>query len=120
MMTVRDENSDKVVVLQVTGEVTDADYKDVLIPELEKVQEAHGEMRAVLYFDENFSGYTMGAMVDDAVFGMKNISSFKKVSIIGLHGWMEAFVSFANTIAPNIVKEFKPDEMDQALEWANS
>jgi len=119
-MTLRDESTEKVIVIQASGEVTDEDYKNVLIPALEKLQKTQGEMRAVIYFDEDFSGYTLGAMADDAVFGIKNIANFKKVSVMGLHGWMEAFVAFANTIAPNIVQEFKPDEMDKALAWANS
>ena len=120
MMTLREESTEKVVVLQATGEVTDEDYKNVLIPALEKLLQTQGEMRAVIYFDDGFSDYALGAMVDDAVFGMKNITNFKKVSVMGLHGWMEAFVTFANTIAPNIVQEFRPDEMEKALAWANS
>ena len=119
-MTLREESTDKVAVFQATQEVTDEDYQKVLIPALEKLQQTEGEMRAVIYFDENFTGYSAGAMVDDAVFGVKNLTSFTKVSIIGLHGWMETFVALANTIAPSVVQEFKPDEMDQAITWAKS
>ena len=119
MMNLRDESTEKILVVQVTGEVNDEDYQTVLIPEIQKIKDTNGEIRVVIYFDENFTGYTMGAMVDDAVFGMKNLLSFKKISVIGTHGWIDTFVSFAQTIAPSVVKKFTFEEMSEALAWAD-
>jgi len=120
MITLREESTDRVAVFQATGEVTDADYKLVLIPSLEKVAQASGEMRTVLYFDEGFSGYELKAMADDAVFGMENLKKFKKISVIGLHGWMESLINLADVMAPNVVKQFQPTELVEAIAWANS
>ena len=118
MMEMLESSTDKILVIQASGEITDDDYQSVLIPEMQKLKDINGEIRTVIYFDDSFTGFTMGAMVDDAVFGMKNLTSFTKVSVVGLHSWLEGFVSLAQKVAPNVVKKFEFEEMDEALKWA--
>jgi len=115
-----DSSTDEVLVLEATKEITAEDYTSVLIPEMQKLIDTKGGIRCVISFDETFTNFTLGAMVQDGLFGIKNISEFKKVSIVGLHNWMEELVKMAEFMAPNTLKRFEPNEMEKALEWANS
>jgi hypothetical protein len=115
-----ESSSDEIVVLEAIKEISSDDYTNVLIPEMQKLIDSKGEIRCVVIFDETFTNFTLGAMVQDGLFGIKNISEFKRVSIVGLHSWMEELVKLAEFMAPDIVKRFNPDEMDKALSWAKS
>ena len=120
MITKLDSSTDEVIILEAKKEITSEDYTNVLIPEMQKLIEAKGGIRCVIVFDETFTNFTLGAMAQDGLFGIKNISEFKKISIVGLHNWMEELVKLAEFMAPNTVKRFNPDEMEKALEWAKS
>ena len=42
--------------VKATGTLTNADYKDVLIPRLEKMFAEFGSLRILFYMDEGFAG----------------------------------------------------------------
>lgn len=113
-------SSASVVVLEARGEITSEDYESILIPEMQNLVKTQGGIRGVIFFDETFTNFTLGAIVQDGLFGVKNISEFKKVAIVGLHNWMEELVKMGEFIAPNVIKRFDPSEKEAALAWANS
>ena len=120
MIKKSDTSTDDVLVLNASDEITSEDYTEVLIPNMQKLIDSKGGIRTVIIFDDTFTSFTFGAMVEDGLFGMKNISDFKKVSVVGLHNWMEEMIKAAEFIAPNIVKRFEPSQVDEALAWAKS
>ena len=115
-----DTSTDDVLVLNASDEITAEDYTEVLIPNMQKLIDSKGSIRTVIIFDDNFTSFTFGAMLEDGLFGMKNISDFKKVSIVGLHSWMEKIVKAVEFIAPNTIKRFESSQIDEAITWAKS
>ena len=115
-----DLSNSEMLVLEASGEITADDYTNVLIPEMQKLIDSNGNIRCVISFDDTFTNFTFAAMVEDGLFGMKNITDFEKISILGIHNWMEKFIDMAEYIAPNILKKFEPSEMQEALDWARS
>ena len=113
-------STSEILVLEASGEVTTDDYTNVLIPEMQKLVDSNGNIRCVISFDDTFTNVTFGAMVEDGLFGMKNITNFEKISILGTHDWIEKFVDMAEYIAPNVIKKFESGEMQEALVWARS
>ena len=113
-------STEDILVLDASDEITADDYTEVLIPNMQKLIDTQGCIRCVLIFDETFTSFTFGAMIEDGLFGMKNISDFKKISIVGLHNWMQEIVKAAEFIAPNVLKDFQPDQIDEAIAWAKS
>ena len=48
MIEFMDESAGNVVGVRASGKLTDADYKETLIPGLEKLFEQHGRLRVLL------------------------------------------------------------------------
>ena len=115
-----DSSTKELLILEARGEITADDYKDTLVPLMEKLLEDNGDIRCVITFDESFTNFTLGAIAQDGLFGMHNITAFKKISIVGLHNWMEELVKMAEFFMPNVIKKFEPEQMQEAIEWANS
>ena len=115
-----DKSTEDVLVLNASDEITAEDYTEVLVPNMQKLIDTKGSIRAVIVFDDTFTSFTFGAMLEDGLFGMKNISDFEKVSVVGLHNWMEKFIKAVEFIAPNTIKRFEPSQVDEAIAWAKS
>ena len=65
------EGTGKVLGVKATGTLTNADYKDVLIPRLEKMFAEFGRLRILFYMDEGFTGWDLSAAWDDAAIALK-------------------------------------------------
>jgi hypothetical protein len=83
MITVMPPSHDNVLGVQATGKVTDQDYLTVLIPQLEEVLKKYGKVRFLYYLDENFLGWELGAMWEDAKFGLRHKDDCEKVAVVG-------------------------------------
>ena len=115
-----DTSTDDVLVLNASDEITAEDYTEVLMPNMQKLIDSKGSIRTVIIFDDSFKSFTFGAMLEDGLFGMKNISDFEKVSVVGLHNWMEKMIKAVEFIVPNTIKRFEPGQVDEAIAWAKS
>ena len=79
MIEIMTESAGNVLGVRLTGKVTDDDYETVFIPALEKKIAEHGKARIVYYMDSEFEGWNVGAMWDDAKFGLKHRNDFEKI-----------------------------------------
>ena len=53
MIEIMPESSDAVLAVKATGILTDADYKDIWIPRMEKVIKEFGKVKVLLYMTED-------------------------------------------------------------------
>lgn len=113
-------STSEILILEASGEITAEDYTNVLIPEMQKLIDSNRSIRCVISFDDTFTNFTFAAMIQDGLFGMKNITHFEKISLIGIHSWIENLIDMAEHIAPNVIKKFEPAEMQEALVWGRS
>ena len=68
--------------VHVSGEVTDADYKIVLEPAIERAIEKNGAaLRVLVIFEEDVS-YSLKAMMDDAELGLLHWSGFDRIAVV--------------------------------------
>ena len=58
-----------VLLLKAVGMLSDADYRNVLIPRLEAIITEHGKARLLLDLSD-FFGWELAALWDDARFGL--------------------------------------------------
>jgi hypothetical protein len=60
-----------------------------LIPKPEEVIAQHGKVRCVLYMDEAFQGWELGAMSDDMHCELKHRNEIEKTAVVGRSRWVE-------------------------------
>jgi len=97
--------------------LTDADYKEVLIPGVEKMLEQHDRVRVLLDCAEDFRGWEPRALWDDAKFGLAHRNQFEKLALVGGTPVAQWAAKLANHILDGQVLTFEEGEFESAWSW---
>jgi hypothetical protein len=108
---------DNVVAVIASGKVTGEDYDSVLIPVIEEKLKRHDKIRVLYALGLDFSGFTAGAMWDDAKIGIRHLTAYDKVAVVSDANWITGAVKFFSFIIPCPVKIFGNDGLAEAKEW---
>jgi hypothetical protein len=65
-----------VLGISAEGKITGNDYETILIPALEEKLKANKEIRMLYQLGNNFTGFDLSAMLDDAKMGLKHLSAW--------------------------------------------
>lgn len=106
-----------ILALRAKGKLTTEDYENQFIPDLEQLIEEHGKVRVLIQFDEDFSGWELGAAWDDAKFGIKHNNDFEKIAIVGGPKYVEWGVKLSTHFMSGEMKTYDSDELEQASAW---
>jgi hypothetical protein len=106
--------------IKASGKVTAKDYEEVLIPRLEAVLKEHGPVRFLYLIDEDFQGFELGAMWDDAKFALKHRQEFDKVALVAAARWMDVGMKLFAPLMKGELKSFSRDQLSAAWEWLKS
>jgi hypothetical protein len=120
MIEVLPESQGKVMGIKASGKVTAKDYEEVLIPRLEAVLKEHGSVCFLYLLDEDFQGFELGAMWDDAKAGLKHRQAFEKVALVGAARWMEVGMKLFAPLMKGELKNFPREQLAAAWEWLKS
>lgn len=109
--------SEDVIGFEASGRVTNADYKERMIPALEKAIAEKGPIRFLFVLGEGFEGYEPTAMWDDTFFGLKHIKDFKKIAMVTDDSMYAGAIRLFAPMMPCEVKVFPLAERDAAKDW---
>ena len=107
---------DNVIGIEASGQVTHEDYRNVLIPEVEALM-ARGPVDMLYAFGEDFSGFDLEALWDDAAFGIKHWRQFHRVALVADQAWLRAAFSTFAPLVPAETHLFRYSEMAEARNW---
>lgn len=120
MIKVLQESKGNTLVLSAMGKLTDQDYKDVLIPRLESIIREHSKARLLLDMGDEFHGWEVAALWDDAYFGLTHRNDFEKMGVIGGPKWVDWGLKIAALAISGEIKSFSSSEREEALRWINA
>ena len=83
MIEIMAESSGNIIGIKAIGTLTDADYQEMLIPNLEGLFAQYRKLRMLFYMGEEFAGWTVSAAWDDMNFGLKHRADFEKIAVVG-------------------------------------
>jgi hypothetical protein len=109
-----------VAAFKATGEVTTDDYKNVLVPEIDRVDKEHGHIHFMMVMETSTKNFSLGAWFQDALEGLKHYRGWKKVAIVTDEKGIEKFSSLFSAIIPGSSKGFSLQELEQAKLWVTS
>jgi hypothetical protein len=115
MIKVLPESRGNILALGAVSELTDQDYKDVLIPRLEAIMREHG--KACLLLDMGDHGWEAAALWDDAHFGLTHRNDFEKMGVIGGPRWVKWGLKIAALAISGEIRSLSPSERQEALRW---
>ena len=111
---------ENVVGVEASGKVTDEDYERVLIPAVRERIGATGKVRFLYVLGEDFDGWTLGGMWEDAKLGGSEVKSWEKVAIVTDKDWLRHMVKAFAWMLPGEVRVFELSARDDATAWAAS
>ena len=109
-----------VVGVEASGQVTDDDYENVLIPAVREKLSEVGKIRFIYVLGEEFEGLTMGALWDDAKVGFGDLKAWEKVAVVSDKEWLGHMVKAFSWMMPGEVRVFRLSEFDAARDWAGT
>jgi SpoIIAA-like len=120
MIEVLPQSQGKTLGVCFTGKATDEDYEKVFVPTLEKLIKEHGKIRCLYFMDEGFQGWELGAMWDDAKYGIKHRNDFEKIAVVGGPKWAEWATRIASHLVSAEIRTYSADQLDDAWSWVKA
>jgi len=120
MIEVLPESQYNVLGVKGIGKLTDLDYKNILVPRLERMIKDYQKVRCLFLMTEEFHGWELEAAWDDAKFGVQHRNDFEKVAVVGGPRWVEWGTKLAALIMSGEVKTFSSEQLDEAWDWVKS
>jgi hypothetical protein len=106
-----------VIGFEVSGKLQTEDYRDVLLPALQKAA-ANGEVRIVIVLPK-FDGATGGAIWQDLKMGVEHWRAWKRIAVVTDVEWMIHGVDWFGWMTPGEVKRFPLAERAAAVAWVS-
>lgn len=117
MITIMPESNEECLIVTATQKLTADDYEQVFIPALNKMLEHHVKIKVVINLDENFNGWEVGAIWDDAKFAIQHRNDFAKVALVGGPKWVTWGTKISAHFVSGQVQTFEASEFQKAIEW---
>ena len=111
------ETEGNTLVVKATNRLTSEDYEEIFIPQLRQLIDKFGKIRAVLYLDDSFTGWELGAAWDDAVFGIQHRHDFEKVAVVSDKDWVEWATKIGAHFIDGQIATYAPTEFQDAVAW---
>jgi len=107
---------DGVIGFEASGKLRAEDYRDVILPALERAA-ASGEVRFVVVIPE-FGGMSGGALWQDLKVGIEHLRAWKRIALVTDIEWMDRMTSLFGWMTPGEVRHFPLAQRDAAIAWA--
>jgi hypothetical protein len=101
---------------ETVGTIKAEDYRDVVLPALERASAA-GEVRFVVVIPE-FHGMSGGAVWEDLKVGIEHFTAWKRMALVTDIEWMKHMTRLFGWMTPGEVRHFPLAERGEAIAWA--
>lgn len=116
MLKPMDDLPDGIIGFEAHGKLKAHDYEAVLIPAVLTALE-DGKMRFLFVLADDFAGFELGAVWDDAVFGLRHYFDFEKIAVVTSSSVMAAIIHSVAFMIPAETHVFKMENLDKATAW---
>lgn len=99
--------------------VTKEDFETIVMPEVEKIVAKTGKLNYMLVLDTNVKDFTVGAWIQDALLGLKNLTKWNRAAIVTDDTAIHQFTTVFSALMPGEFKGFKKIDMDIAVAWVS-
>ncbi|MFG4004080.1 STAS/SEC14 domain-containing protein [Flavobacterium aquidurense] len=110
------ETAKNLIAFRALGQVTTADFKTVILPELEGLSKASNEINFLFALDTDTQNFTENAWFHDAVLGLQQFENWNRVAIVSDSDEMNFNDGFVFN-ATGELRGFKKGAFNKALKW---
>ncbi|OCK51769.1 hypothetical protein BA768_03405 [Chryseobacterium sp. CBo1] len=120
MITIINDAPENVAAFNATGDITKEDFENLVIPYVKSKVEQFDELNYLLYLDTDLSNFTMGAWLQDALLGLKNLSKWNRCAIVTDKEGVQNFTDIFSVLMPGEFKSFPKENLYNALYWCEN
>jgi hypothetical protein len=118
VIEVMGEGTGNLLGFRVTGKLSQADYRDVLVPCIESLLDRFPTLKVLVLLDQNFEGWTPRAAFANTIFDVKHRRDFEKVAMVGAPKREEWCVkTVARLLITGELRSFRSHQLAQAWNW---
>jgi hypothetical protein len=110
-----EEDGGKILVVQVSGKLTAADYAH-FAPEFERLVRQHGKLR-VLFDMTGFHGWEASALWEDIKFDAKHFADIERLAMVGEAKWQKGMAAFCKPFTKATIQYFDHANAGEARKW---
>jgi hypothetical protein len=104
-----------VIGFQASGKLETSDYRDVVLPALERAL-ASGEVRFLIVMTD-FKGMSGGALWEDLKVGVEHLRKWKRIAVVTDMEWVSHLTGLFGWMTPGETKVFPMDQRSDAIAW---
>jgi len=108
---------DNVLGFRAKGIVTAGDYESIVIPAAEALFAVQGKVRLLYELGDEFSGFEVSAILDDAKLGLKHFTGWERVALVSDVEWIRGAIKAFGLLMPGQVRVFHNREFGEARRW---
>ncbi|SDQ10662.1 SpoIIAA-like [Chryseobacterium soldanellicola] len=120
MITIIPEAPENVAAFNATGDVTREDFENLVIPHVKEKVDQYNELNYLLYLDTDLDNFTMGAWLQDALLGLKNLTKWNRTAIVTDKEGVQNFTDIFSVLMPGEFKSFPKENLYNALYWCKN
>lgn len=110
-----------IVGFEAIGEVTSADYTEVLEPAVTAASEAtDGKIDLLYVLGDDFTGYSGSAMWEDGKMGTEYLTKWERIAVVTDTSWVRHSVGLFGHLMPGRIKVFPVAERAAATDWVST
>lgn len=117
MIQITSGTPDNLIIAVAHGKVTGDDYEKALIPAIEEKLKTHRKIRLLYHLGPDFTGFTAGAILDDAKLSLAHLSAFETIAIVTDVHWIVDAAKFFGFFMHCAVEVFSNAQLSEATEW---
>lgn len=107
------------VGFRATGEVTEADFSETVMPRVKELIEQTDKLNYMLVLDTSVKNFTMGAWFKDAIMGIRHLTKWNRAAIVTDVKGIRTFTDVFSVLMPGEFKGFEQSELGEAIDWAS-
>ena len=119
MIQLLEDLPENIVGFKATGDVTETDFKETVLPNVEKLVAKTGTLNYLLILDTSIANFTAAAWWQDALLGIKNLTKWHRAAIVTDVEAIRGFTSIFSVVIPGEFRGFKQEDLQQAIDWVS-
>jgi hypothetical protein len=107
------------VGFQATGEITEADFTETVIPKVKELIDITDKLNYLLVLDTSIKNFTIGAWMKNVMVGIKNLTKWNRTAIVSDLEAIRNFTDFFSYLMPGEFKGFEHKDLQEAIDWVS-
>ncbi|MFN8146098.1 MAG: STAS/SEC14 domain-containing protein [Candidatus Nanopelagicales bacterium] len=116
MILIRSDMPPGTIGFEAVGELTADDYRDVIVPALER-RLPDQPLRMLVLLDERFDKVTPGAAIQDIKLWLEHRDDWRKIAVVTDHEWITRAVDDVTAFSADRLRAFPTAQLDAAGTW---